>query len=261
MAKFLIKNGFIRLILQKNNQILFMLKKWLKKLPFALTKNHAYDLQAKKIIDKVVHSSALCIDVGCHEGEFLDMFLKKAPTVSHLGFEPLPDFYQNLQKKYGKQCQIFNTALSDQKGESTFNYVVSNPAYSGLQKRNYDKPNEKDTTISVQTDLLDHLINPNTKIDFIKIDVEGGEYQVLKGAQKTITTHQPHIIFEHGLGAADVYGTTPEMIYELLVENCGLNLSTMEAWLKQKGGFSKDTFCRHFYKNLDYYFIAFPVKN
>jgi len=163
-------------------------------------------------------STSCCIDVGCHEGEFLDMFLEKAPTIQHLGFEPLPDFYQNLQKNYGKRCLIFNTALSDQKGQSTFNYVLSNPAYSGLQKRNYDKPNEKDTSITVQTDLLDNIIKPSNTIDFIKIDVEGGEYQVLKGAQKTIIANQPHIIFEHGLGAADVYGTTPEMIYELLVE-------------------------------------------
>lgn len=235
-----------------------MLKKWLKKLPFALTKNHAYDIQAKKIIDKVVLATSCCIDVGCHEGEFLDMFLDKAPNIAHLGFEPLPDFYQNLEKNYGKRCQIFNTALSDKKGESTFNYVVSNPAYSGLQKRNYDKPNEKDTTITVQTNLLDNILTPNTKVDFIKIDVEGGEYQVLKGAKKIITHNQPHIIFEHGLGAADVYGTTPEMIYELLVENCGMNISTMKAWLNQKEGFSKETFCRHFYDNLDYYFIAFP---
>jgi len=235
-----------------------MLKKWLKKLPFALTKNHAYDLQAKKVIHKVVTSTSCCIDVGCHEGEFLDMFLEKAPTIQHLGFEPLPDFYQNLQKNYGKRCHIFNTALSDQKGQSTFNYVVSNPAYSGLQKRNYDKPNEKDTSITVQTDLLDNLIKPSHTINFIKIDVEGGEYQVLKGAQKTIIANQPHIIFEHGLGAADVYGTTPEMIYELLVENCGLNIATMQAWLKEQKRFSKATFCRHFYDNLDYYFIAFP---
>lgn len=235
-----------------------MLKKWLKKLPFALTKNHAYDIQAKKIIDKVVASTSCCIDVGCHEGEFLDMFLEKAPTIAHYGFEPLPDFYQSLKRTYGKRCQIFNTALSDTKGESTFNYVISNPAYSGLQKRKYDKTNEKDTTITVQTNLLDNLIENTTKIDFIKIDVEGGEYQVLKGAQQTIKSNQPHIIFEHGLGAADIYGTTPEMIFDLLVGNCGLNISTMKAWIKERKGFSKERFCRHFYENLDYYFIAFP---
>ena len=235
-----------------------MLKKWLKKLPLPITQNHRYDMQAKKVLKKVLGPTANCIDVGCHEGEFLDLFLKYAPKGTHFAFEPLPDYYENLIKNYSKKCQVFPQALSDKKGESTFNYVISNPAYSGLQKRNYDKPNEKDTSITVQTDLLDHILPETTKIDLIKIDVEGGEYQVLKGAINTLKNNQPVVIFEHGLGAADVYGTTPEMIYELLVEECGLEIATMKNWLKRKPSFSKETFCQHFYQNLDYYFIAFP---
>lgn len=234
-----------------------MLKKWLKKLPIPITKNHQYDIQAKKVIKKVLKANSICVDIGCHEGEFLDLFLKYAPDGKHMGFEPLPDYYQALVKNYGEKCQIYPQALSDKKGESTFNYVISNPAYSGLQKRNYDKPNEEDTSITVKTDLLDQLIDPKTTIDFIKIDVEGGEYQVLKGATKTIKRCQPTIIFEHGLGAADVYGTTPEMVYELLEEECGLQVATMKAYLKGQQGFSKAEFCRHFYDNLDYYFIGF----
>ena len=148
--------------------------------------------------------------------------------------------------------------MSDSKGESSFNYVISNPAYSGLQKRNYDKAGEKDTLITVQKDQLDTLLPTNYRPDFIKIDVEGGEYQVLKGAIQTIKKHQPVIIFEHGLGAADVYGTTPEMMYELLVEQCGMQISLMECWLKDKPAFSKQTFCQQFYENLNYYYIAYP---
>lgn len=235
-----------------------MLKKWLKKLPIPLTKNHRYDIQAKKVLKKVLRKNANCIDVGCHEGEFLDLFLQYAPNGIHYGFEPLPNYYENLKKNYGQKCKIYPHALSDQKGESTFNFVVSNPAYSGLQKRNYDKSNEKDTAITVQTDLLDNILPKETQIDFIKIDVEGGEYQVLKGGIQTLKKNQPIIIFEHGLGAADVYGTTPEMVYDLLVEETGFQIATMEAWLKESEGFSKQVFCQHFYKNMDYYFIAFP---
>ncbi|MEZ4983026.1 MAG: FkbM family methyltransferase [Saprospiraceae bacterium] len=70
------------------------------------------------------------------------------------------------------------------KRKTTFNYVVSNPAYSGLQKRRYDRPNEIDEKIEVETDLLDNVLAEDTRIDFMKIDVEGGEFFVLKGAQK-----------------------------------------------------------------------------
>jgi len=235
-----------------------MLKKWLKKLPIPITKNHRYDIQTKKVLKKVLQVDSNCIDVGCHEGEFLDLFLKYAPKGTHFAFEPLPDYYENLVKNYGNKCKIHPQALSDKKGESTFNYVISNPAYSGLQKRNYDKPNEKDTSITVQTDLLDHILSTKTNIDFIKIDVEGGEFQVLKGALKTLRINQPIVIFEHGLGAADVYGTTPEMVYDLLVNEAGMQVATMGDWLKGGKSFSKSVFCQHFYDNIDYYFMAFP---
>ncbi len=233
------------------------IKKWLKRLPIPLTKNHKYDLQAKKVLQKVLANNSNCLDIGCHEGEFIDLFLKYAPKGQHIGFEPLPDFYTDLTKKYPSNCSFHNLALSDSKGESSFNYVISNPAYSGLQKRNYDKAGEKDTQITVQKEQLDAILPKDYRPNFIKIDVEGGEYQVLKGAIQTIKQYQPVIIFEHGLGAADVYGTTPEMMYELLVEQCGMQISLMENWLIDKASFSKEAFCQQFYENLNYYYIAY----
>ena len=114
------------------------LKKWFKKIPFPITKNHAYDLQAKQVLRKVLASNTNCIDVGCHEGEFIDLFLKFAPNGQHIGFEPLPTYYEQLKKTYPPTCSFYNIALSDEKGTSNFNYVISNPAYSGLEKRKYD---------------------------------------------------------------------------------------------------------------------------
>ncbi len=62
----------------------------------------------------------------------------------------------------------------------------------------------------------------------MKVDVEGAELQVFKGAVRTLKANKPHIIFEHGLGAADHYGTTPQMIFEFLVHECGLRIFSLE---------------------------------
>jgi FkbM family methyltransferase len=232
------------------------LKSLIKKLPIAFTRNQQYDAQTVKILKKMGRSDANCIDVGCHKGEVLDLILKFAPNGQHYCFEPLPDLFQGLvDKKYPQNCHFYDLALSREKGETTFNYVISNPSYSGILRRNYDRMGEEDTTITVKTDLLDTIIPENLAIDFIKIDVEGAEMLVLDGAKKTITRCKPIVIFEHGLGASDIYGTTPRQIFQFF-DNCGLRISIMRDWLKGKEPLSLATFEDQFYKGKNYYFIA-----
>lgn len=235
-----------------------LIKKIIKKIPIAFTQNQQYDKQTTLVIKKVCQENSNCVDVGCHKGEVLDIMRKYAPKGHHFGFEPIPELYQALQSKYSKtEAQIFDIALSNEKGIKTFNFVVSNPAYSGLIKRQYDKPHEQDTSIEVRVDLLDHIIPEDTPIALMKIDVEGGEMGVLEGGQQTILRAKPIIIFEHGMGASDYYGTKPEQLYDFL-QSCGYKVATMKRWLKGETSFSKEEFKHQFYDRLNYYFIAYP---
>ncbi len=236
-----------------------LLKRILKSIPIDFTKNQQYDSQTKKVIAEACGKDSCCIDIGAHKGEVLDIMLKRAPGGIHYAFEPIPDMYEALVKKYtgNTHCNINSYALSNQKGTATFNYVVSNPSYSGLIKRKYDRPNEQDTTIEVQTELLDDILPAGYKPDLIKIDVEGGELLVLEGAVNTLKTHKPVVIFEHGLGASDFYGSTPEKVYELFA-SCTMRVSTMQRWLNNRPSLRKEEFAAHYYQKKDYYFIAYP---
>lgn len=235
------------------------IKQIIKKIPIAFTQNQRYDRQTNRIIQKVCRPGSSCIDVGAHKGEVLDTILKYAPDGTHYAFEPIPDMYAGLKAKYGgnKNCRIFDIALSNEKGTSSFNYVVSNPSYSGLKKRRYDREHEQDTQITVQTDKLDNVLPADVKIDLVKIDVEGGELLVLQGAVETIIRNKPVIIFEHGLGASDFYGSKPEVLFDLL-SSCGLKVSLMKDWLSGSSSLTKTQFRNIYDKNSDYYFIAHP---
>lgn len=233
------------------------LKKILKALPFAFTKNQRYDRLTERVISKVCRPTSNCADVGCHKGEILDLFLAAAPQGNHFGFEPIPVLFQNLKEKYADRvnCRFFDLALSNAPGTSSFNYVVSNPSYSGLLKRNYDRPNEEDTQITVRTEKLDDVWPADLRLDVLKIDVEGGEQMVLEGARETLIRWKPIVIFEHGLGASDVYGSTPEQIFTLM-ESCGLRIFLLENFLSDGPALDAGAFAKQFYERLNYYFVA-----
>lgn len=235
-----------------------LIKKILYILRIAITKNQKYDLQTLKVIKAVCNTETNCIDVGCHRGDIMDILLRFAPNGHHYGFEPLPHLYQFLKEKYkNTNCTISDIALSNVSGSTSFNYVVSNPSYSGIKKRNYDRPNEQDTVITVKTELLDNFLPKDYKLGLIKIDVEGAEMQVLKGAAATIEATKPMIIFEHGLGASDIYGTTPDMIYAFFDEK-KYNISLLKDWLNNKKFFTLKEFETQYYKRINHYFIAWP---
>lgn len=236
-----------------------VIKKIIKKIPIAFTKNQQYDKQTLNIIRKVCGQHSNCIDVGAHKGEVLDQILKFAPKGTHFAFEPIPDMYRSLVTKYEAKpnCRIFDIALSNQKGSSTFNYVISNPSYSGLIKRKYDRSHEEDTQITVKTDTMDDVVPSGTRIDLIKIDVEGGELLVMEGAKRTLQENKPVVIFEHGLGASDYYNSTPEKVFELLT-GCGLQVSTLKGWLNGRASLTREQFQELYRKNAEYYFVAHP---
>jgi FkbM family methyltransferase len=234
------------------------IKNLLIKSGLPITRNLRYDIFTLRIMKSVLKSGSCAIDIGCHKGEILDEILKFSPEGPHWAFEPLPHLFEFLKQKYqGKQVVLSPVALYDKTGTTEFNHVVNAPAYSGIRKRRYDIPGVKIDKLTVATDLLDNLIPEHQPIHFIKIDVEGAEFAVLKGAQKTIQKNKPVIIFEFGLGAADFYGSKPGELFSFLTETCGLCVSTLGGFLHKKNCLSASEFSDHFSKGTEYYFIAY----
>ncbi|MEO6549630.1 MAG: FkbM family methyltransferase [Ferruginibacter sp.] len=216
-----------------------------------------YDLQTTELIRTHLKKDANCIDIGANLGHILMEIVAAAPKGKHFAFEPIPDLYQSLKKRFSKNTTVFNYALSSKKGSATFNYYPQRPAVSGFRERN-SQIGQEPTILAVQMEKLDDLIPEGLTIDLIKIDVEGAEYEVLQGAKNILKKNKPIVLFEFGLGAADIYGTTPAVVYELFAE-CGLSISTIEYFNANKKPFSKEEFDGQFYKNYNVFFIAYDV--
>jgi FkbM family methyltransferase len=225
-----------------------------------MNQNELYDLQTIRVMQRILNPDSNCIDIGCHTGVFLDEIIKFSPVGSHFAFEPIPSLFLELSEKFStnEKVTISNVAASDKSGEVSFQHVVSNPGYSGLKRRRYDRENEIVQEITVKSELLDNVVPLDVKIDLIKIDVEGAEFQVLRGASKILKRSNPVLIFEHGLGAADYYGTKPEDLFDFLVGECNYAIFIMEEWLSSNRAkhLDKAEFCDEFNSGRNFYYMS-----
>ena len=220
-------------------------------------KNARYDHELVAVMARVLRSDSNCIDVGAHEGAILRAMLAHAPAGDHVAVEPLPRLAEALRARY-PTVQVLEAAVSDRTGPVTFQHVITSPSYSGLQRRTYLRVNEVVETLTVAGARLDDLLPATRPIRLIKVDVEGGELGVFRGAVQTITRCRPFIAFEHGLGAADSYGTTPAAVYDLLVGQCGLQITLLARWLAGEGPFTRTDFVSAFERRTDFFFLAYP---
>jgi FkbM family methyltransferase len=234
-----------------------LLKQFVHIWPWPLTLNEKYDRETRAVLKKVCRQDSVCIDIGCYKGEILKAMMHVAPKAKHFAFEPVPMQFNFLETHFGDKATIFPYALGNHSGTTTFHFVKSNPTYSGLQQRAY-KGEEEIEQIEVQVRKLDDVISLHTPIHLIKIDVEGGELDVMKGGLNILTAWHPYLIFEHGIGGSDHYGTTPADVYDLLVNQVGYQVLLMEDFIKNPNanGLTKEAFEEQFSDQLNCYFLA-----
>lgn len=223
----------------------------------ALQRNHRYDAETLAVIARVLSAGGHAVDVGAHAGNILREIVRVAPAGPHWAFEPLPAFAARLRAQF-PNVTIGEVALAEAAGTATFEHVVSNPAYSGLRRRDYPKV-ETIEVMTVRTARLDDILPADVPITFMKIDVEGGELGVLRGAVRTLRRWRPIVVFEHGLvGAADRYGTTPEAVAAVL-EDCGLMVTLMRRWLRGWRPFTAAEFVDCVRRGREFYFLTGPA--
>ncbi len=192
-----------------------------------------------------------CLDVGAHAGAVLRAMMRLAPQGRHVAWEPLPDYAARLREDF-PGVEVREAALSDDPGESDFVRVVGDPAWSGLRER--DTPGDgRIQHITVRCERLDDVLPEGVRPAFVKIDVEGAEEGVLRGAERTLRRHRPVIAFEHGIGAADRYGTAPETIHDLL-SDLGYEIRGLDL----DGPYSRERFAEIFAANERFNFLARP---
>ncbi len=139
-------------------------------------------------------------DVGANKGAYLYWLCKAVGTQGKVfGFEPQPSLFNYLQQTAScmkwNNVVLKNCALSDSAGIRKLFVPAENSPGATLEAV-AAQAEGLGFSCDCQADTLDNQLQNATAVSFLKVDVEGHELQVFRGAKKTIAQHTPAILFE-----------------------------------------------------------------
>ena len=150
--------------------------------------------RARLALKHLVERHWNCVDVGAHIGSVLVQLLHLAPEGRHIAFEPSPQKAAWLKARF-PMVEVHQAALGSEAGHADFYDDLDRLGYSGLGRR--DGVDARTNVYRVPVETLDEVMG-DRQVHFVKLDVEGGELPVLKGASATLQLFRPALLFECG---------------------------------------------------------------
>ena len=156
-------------------------------------------------------------DLGGNVGYMtIEMATLFAGKVRCIAFEPQPDLARSIAisaalNGVGDAVTVFETMVGDAVREETL-MLTSHSLHASV---NAGESGGK--ALKRQMICLDELVASGEAPppDVMKIDIEGGELQALRGAQAMIREHRPHIVFEIN-SCAERFGYSRKDVFDLL---------------------------------------------
>ena len=147
------------------------------------------------ILDLLCDRTRCSIDVGANEGCYTNVMRRLSRRV--VAFEPIPWLAEKLTARFGADVDIRQVALSSAHGRT----ILHVPIVDGIDVEGCATIDDKAAShyarhreIPVATERLDEVWSDD--VGFIKIDTEGHEEDVLRGAEQTIAHSRPRLLVE-----------------------------------------------------------------
>lgn len=174
-----------------------------------------------ELLKTIIKDDSIVFDVGARDSN-LPLINNNA---TYYLFEPIKWNYERLNQRFFdyKNVNIITEGLSDIKEETSI-YLESESIHKRFNFNyiwNIVKPDRvaNGETEKINCNTLKKFIDDNniSRIDVLKIDVEGYEYKVLKGLYEHMNMVQ-HILFEYSIGTYTSSNVTLMDVLKLLTE-------------------------------------------
>ena len=180
------------------------------------------------------------VDCGAHMGVHTKTMIDKVDSAPVVAIEAIPELAAYLRKTLcsDSRLRVIEAAVSREDGWSKFNVAVGAKGYSGIRPReNVGVEGWREIDVAVVS--LDSIVKSEMleHVGLIKADLEGGEFDALRGAEETLKRDRPFVVFENGLRlSANLYGYSEADFFDFFthIDYCILdffgNLVTPKYW-------------------------------
>ena len=202
---------------------------------------HYKDTLGRFILDDIgkyiKFGNPLIFDVGANTGQSVKGFIEKFPDATIHSFEPSAETFEILRQNVStnKNVNIWNFGLGSANEEKRFfeNNNSDMSSFLALGEFGWGKI-IKETVIPIMTIdqfCLDHQI---TKIDLLKIDTQGYDFEVIKGAEKMISENKVGLLYFEIIFSSQYEGLPPFSQIMSFLENHNFCLVTLYPFAYQK---------------------------
>ena len=163
-------------------------RRYYRKLQPTIAKSRQAEIEFYK---NLISGNDLIFDVGAHLGDKADVFLACGAKV--IAIEPDKRFINHIRKRFSNESQVhFVDKGISSKSEKLIFYRRKTASTSGVLEDWWKEKTDVAKVYEIETTTLDLLIEQFGIPNYIKIDVEGFEFEVLRGLSKQV----PLISFE-----------------------------------------------------------------
>ncbi|MEJ7644332.1 MAG: FkbM family methyltransferase [Chryseolinea sp.] len=161
-----------------------------------------HELNEWRFLNRHLKAEMIFADIGANQGEFALFAAKRLSRGKVLAFEPVNIYQQQLAENISlngfKNIDTFDFGLSDKSMQmpiySSEEGIGENEGLASIFQSSHRNRLVQQIELKIFDDVIQDL--KISRLDFMKIDVEGAELMVLRGARKTIEKYRPYVMLE-----------------------------------------------------------------